>query len=92
MNTKSKKTSDIYLASALSALGAKLEDVDKTDPRHMVFEFSPRTVSDGVLSELKIPTLDLDFIETQWVNRTLQVNASDYAEAIKRLKSVVHSK
>ena len=37
-----KKTTDIYLASAMSALGANLEGVDKSDPKHMVFEFSPK--------------------------------------------------
>lgn len=94
-----KRTTDIYLASAFSALGAKLEDVDKSDPKHMVFEFSlnkPVFVS-GALSQISTEnvvagTLTLGDIETQWVNKCLLVNAVEYAEAIKRLKSVVHTK
>ena len=89
---KTKPTSDIYLAAAFSALGATLESVDKTDPRHMQFIFSPRRITTGELSSIEVPTQDLDVIETQWVNKALLVNAVDYSEAIKRLKGVVHSK
>lgn len=86
---KTKKTSDIYFASALSALGAKLESIDKTDPRHMVFEFSsPESSSDAIP---KFAVLDLDYIERGWLNKVLPVNAPEYAEAIKRMKSIVHS-
>lgn len=86
------KTTDIYLASALSALGANLENVDKTDPRHMEFEFSPRKASTGALATIDLPIMDLEFIERQWANKTLSVNAVEFADAIKRMKSVVHSK
>ena len=89
---KNKTTTDIYLASAFSALGATLENVDKTDLRHMEFTFSPKVVSTGEFGNLSLPTQDLDFIETQWVNKNLVVNAVDFSEAIKRLKGVVHSK
>lgn len=87
-----KKTTDLYLASALSALGAILENVDKTDPRHMIFEFAPRKVSTGELAKIDLPTQDLDAIERDWANQILVVNAVQYSEAIKRLKSIVHSK
>ena len=30
-------TSDIYLAAALLSLGARLDGVDRSDPRHMKF-------------------------------------------------------
>ncbi len=86
------KTTDIYFASALSALGANLVNVDKTDPRHMEFEFTPRNASTGALATIELPTMNLDVLERAWANKTLDVNAVEYADAIKRLKSVVHSK
>jgi len=81
-------TSDVYLASACLALGYKLETVDRKDPRHMKFEFSET----GFQSENLPNALPLlDSIETQWANRTLTVNAFDFSEAIKRMKSLIHS-
>ena len=35
-----KETTDIYFTAAMLALGAKLENVDRSDPRHMVFKIS----------------------------------------------------
>lgn len=82
------KTTDVYLAATLLALGYKLENVDRKDPRHMKFEFG-LPVKTGGLGELAHAGL-LD-VETQWANRTLMVNAFDQAEAIKRMKSIIHS-
>jgi len=82
------KTSDVYLASACLALGYKLETVNRTDPRHMQFEFSS-TIQTGALGELS--KLELDEVEVKWANRSLLVNAFDFAEAIKRMKSLIHS-
>ena len=86
-----KSTKDLYLASAFLSLGAEYNGVDKTDSRHMIFHFLPRKVSTGELSKIDVPTQDLDDIETQWVNGNLLVNAVAFADAIKRMKSVVHS-
>lgn len=94
MITTTKRTTDIYFASALSALGATLESVDKTDVKHMVFEFSlvkPDPVQEPLMAAITTGK-DLDVWENQWANKSLFVNAVDYAEAIKRLKSVVHTK
>lgn len=92
-----KTTTDIYFAAALLSLGAKLEKTDKSDPRHMVFQFAPVSTSKvslpGVLTdavETNSP-MNLDDLENRWVNRTLMVNAFDFAEALKRMKSIVHS-
>lgn len=85
-----KKTTDIYLAAVFSALGANLEHVDRDDPKHMIFEFSPRTVTSDALP--KFPVQDLDEIERSWVNKVLLINAVDLCDAIKRMKSVVHSR
>ncbi len=102
MTTKS--TTDIYFAAALLSLGAKLEKTDRTDPRHMEFHFSSpltpaHTLSlDGTgemaqaLSLKSAPALNLDALETEWVNKSLTINAFEFAEAIKRMKSIVHSR
>lgn len=82
------KTSDVYLAAALLALKFPLERINRADPRHMVFEFSTPILS-GNLSEMTV--IGLTDVETRWANRTLTVNAFDFAEAIKRMKSIIHS-
>lgn len=106
-----KTTSDIYLAAAFLASGAKLEKTDRTDPRHMEFTFSAngsynlvgvKTASDSANISAPVPPasgaivltqpLDLEAIETQWVNKQLKGNLFEFAEAIKRMKSVVHSR
>lgn len=93
---KTKITSDIYFAALLLAVGAKLEKTDKADPRHMEFYFTPPMKAapseNGQAPSAPVPTLDLDELETQWINNTYPVLAFDYAEAIKRMKSVIHSR
>jgi hypothetical protein len=87
-----KPTKDLYFAAALLALGAEYESADRTDPRHIEFYFSPKKVGGNIaLSGAEIVTQDLDFIESQWVNKTLVVNAIEYSDAIKRMKSIVHN-
>ena len=71
-------TKDIYLAAAFITLGATYDGADKSDPRHMIFSFS----GDGV---------DLDEIETQWVNSQLRVNAVHFKNALQQMKAIVHS-
>ncbi len=92
-----KITTDIYFAAALLALGAKLDKTDKSDPRHMEFHFSaplkavPPALT-GTPGTVTAPAIDLESLETQWVNKSLSINAFEFAEAIKRMKSVVHSR
>lgn len=83
------KTTDIYFAAALSVLGGVLESIDRTDPRHMIFEFKPKTLSNPLP---EAPAVDLDDIERRWANRDLPINAPEYAEAIRRMKFLVHSR
>lgn len=96
-------TSDIYLAAALMSLGAKLGDVNRDDPRHMEFimEMSPAEFQSKVLSNALSNTntataivepITLTDYEKRWMNGELMVNAVKFAEAIKRMKSVVHSR
>lgn len=82
------KTSDVYLSAALLALGYKLESIDRKDPRHMVFSFET-SIKSGTMGD--IFQKDITRVETEWANRTLTVNAFDFAEAIKRMKSLIHS-
>lgn len=95
-----KITTDIYFAAALLALGAKLDKTDKADPRHMEFHFSAPSApvmninsGTGVGPTLSVVNaLDLEALETEWVNKSMKINAFEFAEAIKRMKSVVHSR
>ena len=73
-------TKDLYLSAALLSLGASLINIDRTDPKHMEFQF----VSDS--------SLDLKSIELEWTNKTLECNAASFAEAIRRMKALVHSR
>lgn len=96
MKTKTQ-TTDIYLASALIALGNKLEDVDKSDPRHMKFTiiqqgnytFTSSTLPDG--GTVSVSTNGLEYFENQWANGTLVINAVAFKNAIQQMKSVIHS-
>ena len=92
MNTY--RTKDIYLGAILLALGAKLESVDRTDPRHQEFEFS--SVEDAVgIEEDKylevVRGVDFSAVETQYANAELMINVVKFKEAIQRMKSLVHS-
>lgn len=89
-------TTDIYFASALLALGAKLEETDKTDPKHMrftvvrdgyKFESENLPPTEGIASEQP----DLAVYENQWANGVLLINAVQFKDAIQRMKSIIHS-
>jgi hypothetical protein len=94
-----KTTTDIYFAAAMLSLGAKLEKVDRTDPRHMVFHLSSPEVKVNPATDKSFatvvmplqPALDLDALELDWANGKVPGNLFDMAESIKRMKSVVHS-
>jgi len=80
------RTSDVYLSAALLSLGYELVRVNRDDPRHMIFEFEVPELKEG-----EIVLDNMASIETQWANRKLEGNLFDFAEAIKRMKSVIHS-
>lgn len=70
------QTKDLYLAAAILALKyGTLESVDRSDLRHMKFYFSGA---------------GLDEVQAAWTNRTLQVNAVEYANGIRQMKSIIH--
>lgn len=70
-----KATSNFYLAAAYLATGAELSDVDRTDPKHIRFIFEG---------------LNLSETEKLWDAKGLNVNARDYADAIREIKLKIH--
>ena len=86
------KTSDVYLASALLSLNYRLINIDRTNPKHMIFEFGHFESNNnmGKVGEELIKE-NLNNVEKAWANRTLVGNLNDFAEAIKRMKSLIHS-
>ena len=82
-------TSDIYLAAALLSLGARLDGVDRSDP-HMKFTVVS-TAPPFESSHLQKACLDLEDPENAWANGSLMVNATQFKDAIQRMKSVIHS-
>lgn len=77
------RTTKLYLAAALISLGAGLQKIDKSDPRHMEFYL---TFSGPF-------TAEKDWFDSRvafWDTRQLNVNAQDYVDAIQKLKSEVH--
>lgn len=75
-DAEESSTKDLYLSAAyLSTKNGELMHTDKTDKRHMRFYFIGTKFNE---------------IEHQWKNRTLQVNAADFADALRRMKSEIH--
>lgn len=91
------ETTDIYFCAALLALGSTLDNVDKTDPRHMKFTVARQGYefqSENLPSAEPVATHqpDLELLEKQWANGVLLINAVQFKDAIQRMKSVIHSK
>jgi hypothetical protein len=89
-----KSTKNIKLAAAYLALGAKHEKTDRTDSRNMEFFFSPKSFDSPILAEAakNVEVQNLESIESAWINKTLMVNAYEYADAYERIKSIIHSR
>ncbi|PIV87028.1 hypothetical protein COW49_01940 [Candidatus Kaiserbacteria bacterium CG17_big_fil_post_rev_8_21_14_2_50_51_7] len=69
---------DIYFCSALLTMGAELDSVDRRDPQHIRFKFKGGD--------------ELKEIESEWINGTLTGSLSDYAESIRKIKSLIHAR
>lgn len=89
-----KSTTDIYLAAAFLSMGAMLDNVNKDDPRHMIFEFTSSSIDDShvtVSYNLSDFESKMDLWENQYANGILMVNAIKFKDALQRLKSIVHT-
>jgi hypothetical protein len=76
------ETSNFYLASAVVAKGFKIDGVDRGDPSHVKFLFKD---SDSIPTKVTLKS-----IEDAWDDKTLEVNAREYAEAIREVKMKIH--
>lgn len=89
------RTPDIYFAAAMLALGASIEEVDKTDRKHMRFllvrhgyEFKSNILKEALQAS---NMMDFEYYEKEWANKTLLINAIDFKDAIQRMKSIIHA-
>ncbi len=82
----------MYLAATLLAYNAKLEDIDRTNPRRLQFIFSGEIEEIWVQaghSILRIENPDLKTIENKYLNEVL-VYPPKMIECIKKVKSAIH--
>ena len=70
-------TKDIYFAAALLASGMEMGKVDRSDSQHIRFTFNG--------DELKA-------MEADWINGGLTGSFSAYAEAVRKIKSLIHAR
>ena len=91
-------SSDIYFVAALLTTGAKIESVDRTDPRHIKFNVTiPEPVMTFTSENLPMGTSlmgtlnGLELYENQWANGVFMVNAISYKNAIQQVKTLIHS-
>lgn len=77
------KTSKLYLAAALISMGAGLEKVDRSDPRHMQFHL---VFASPIMEEDEWFAKQLE----AWNHKALVVNAQSFVDAIQQLKTEVH--
>ena len=87
------KTSEMYLAAALLAYGAELENVEKSDPNHKKFCFGGDIkqifVLDSANVVLRIVDPSFDDIKTKFVAQTLLFPPT-YVDSIRRIKAVIY--
>lgn len=74
---ETKITSNIYLAAAYLANGAKVLDLDRSNPRHVRFRMRGSGLSD---------------LEVGWTNGTLVGNLTNFAEAIRQVKALLYDR
>jgi hypothetical protein len=69
-------TSNFYLAAVYLCKGEHLVDTDRDDPRHIKFVFSD--------------TSTIEEVQQAWDEKSLMVNAREYADAIREIKLKIH--
>jgi hypothetical protein len=86
------KISDMYLAATLLSYGAKLDEIDRSDPRRQQFSFSGEIKEIWVIaghSILRIENPDFETIKTKYVGGTL-VFPPAFVDCVKKVKSSIH--
>jgi len=74
-------TADMYLAALLLANEYSLVNVDRSDPKHIHFQFT-------TCEEDEVP---LQEVVRDYTNGDAVVSASRFVEAIRKIKSLIHS-
>ena len=83
----------MYLAAAIMAYGCDYDDIDKTDDRRYKFIFSNDVEFIWILDQnnvSKIINPSLDDIERKFFSSRL-VFPANYPDALRRVKSAIHS-
>jgi len=85
--------SNMYMAAALLAYGADLEEIDKTDKRRQKFRFGGNVsqvfIQDSELVILRIENPTFDDIWTYFVGEKL-VFPPSFVDSIRRIKAAIH--
>lgn len=96
MSTKNQvnRTSDMYFAAALLAYGCKLSNVDRTDPKHQIFEFAGTLPQIVIMRDEKL----LEIVENLSFNQFQQEFLNDrvwlppaYISALRKVKNMIMS-
>lgn len=92
---KTKAVNDMYLVAALLSYGAKLERVDKENPKRQVFHFVNgriivwEKISSNIISQVEF--CELDQVELLFRSKRLMF-LPDYHNFIRDTKSMIHAK
>ena len=91
-------TQDIYFVASLLSLGHKIENIDKSEPRHMKFTVAQGTPSYNFASvnlpdvgAAIVPQVGLEYFENLWDEGKLEVNAVAFKHAFQRVQSLIHT-
>ncbi len=91
--TETKPICDMYLAAALVAYGSDFDEIDKTDKNRYKFMFSESVDYIWVLDQnnvAKIINPSLNEVEAKFYSSRL-IFPVNYPDALRRIKSAIHS-
>jgi hypothetical protein len=86
------EVSDMYLAATLLAYGAKLENIDRDNPRRQLFKFSGEIEEIWVQaghSILRIENPDLVTIERKYIGGVM-VYPPRFIDCLRKVKAALH--
>ena len=92
---KTKAVNDMYLVAALLSYGAKLDRVDRENPKRQVFYFFDNKiivwekVSENIITQVEFS--DLEQVEILFRSKRLMF-LPDYHNFIRDTKSMIHAK